>query len=107
MDSLINIAPAPIALPGETSLTAIANLFTEIAKDLTPQQKQLLAQRFIEISQPFHVINVAISQNIAAFLAKILRIDIATVKFIAPQPLTLDAVFTVTAAAQPAAPTSA
>ncbi len=101
MSSLLEITPTPLSLPGETALAAVANLFTELARDLAPAQKQLLAQRFIEISQPFHVVNVAISQNVAAFLAKILRIDVKLVSFTTPPPLTLDAVFTVQSAEVP------
>lgn len=62
------------SLPGEAGFVAAANLFIELSKDLTPEQKQELAQRFFEISEPFHKINVMIAANIAKFVAKLLGI---------------------------------
>jgi|SRR5579859_713295 len=88
--SLLDVNLSPLSLPGETGLAAIANLFTELAVGLSPEEKQLLGQRFIELSQPFHIINVAISQNIAAFVGKVLHIDPSKVVFIPPQPLVIE-----------------
>jgi hypothetical protein len=56
--ALVDINPTA-ALPGEAGLVALAGLFTELAKNLKPEQTQELAQRFLDLSQPYHVINVA------------------------------------------------
>lgn len=69
-----------ITLPGEAGVVALATLFTELVKDLTPQEKQILTDRFITLSEPYYQLQVAINKNIAAFLAKLLKIDIAEIK---------------------------
>ncbi len=71
---LIQITPT--ALPGEAGLAAIAGLLQELARDATMEQKQAITQRFLELSAPYHAINVAIAEHVAQFLAKVLHIDL-------------------------------
>lgn len=66
----------PTALPGEAGLAAIAGLLTELAKDATPEEKQRITERFLELSEPYHKLNVAIADHVAQFLAKVLHIDV-------------------------------
>ncbi len=82
--SLIDLNPG--MLPGEAGLSAIANLFTELAKDLDADKKNQLAERFLEISKPYHTLNVAIANNVAKFVAKILNIKEADVVASPPAP---------------------
>ena len=70
------ISVSPSALPGEAAIVALCNLIQELSKDQTPEQKQLMWNRYIELSAPFHAVNVAISQHLAQFLEKVLRIDV-------------------------------
>lgn len=70
----------PTALPGEASISAIAGLLQELAKDATPEQKQRIADRFLELSEPFHKINVAIAEHVGQFLSKVLHIDVTDPK---------------------------
>lgn len=72
--SIIQINPT--VLPGESALTAIAGLLQELAKDATPEQKQEITKRFLELSEPYHRINVAIADHVAQFLEKVLHIDL-------------------------------
>lgn len=70
----------PTMLPGEAGLVALANLFTELAKDLGADEKNRLADRFLTLTEPYHAINVAISQNVARLIAKVLHIDVKDVQ---------------------------
>lgn len=84
MSALIQLSPP--TMPGETAIVALANLFTELAKDQTPEQKQQITQRFLDLSAPYHAIAVAVNQHIAQFLAKVLHIDVTLPEPAAPVP---------------------
>jgi hypothetical protein len=79
--SFISITPS--ALPGEAAIVALCNLVEELAQGQSPEQKQILWTRYIELSAPFHALNVAIAQHIGQFLEKVLKIDITQVE---PKP---------------------
>jgi hypothetical protein len=66
----------PQQIPGEAAVVALASLFEELAKDQTPEQKQQITQRFLDLTAPYHAVAVAINQHLAQFLAKVLHIDI-------------------------------
>lgn len=72
--SLITITPT--SLPGEQAIVAIAAMITELSRDLTPAERKIMWDRYIELTAPFHALNVAIARHLAQFLEKVLHIDV-------------------------------
>lgn len=72
--SFITITPS--SLPGEQAIVAIANLIAELSQGMSVEEKQVMWQRYIELSAPFHALNVAIARHLAQFLEKVLHIDV-------------------------------
>lgn len=83
------IEVSPIQIPGEPGVVAIAGLLEKVIDKADPKDVAEIVRRFLEVMEPYHRINVAISQNIAAFLGKILHVDAASIKYVEPPKLSL------------------
>ena len=80
------IEVSPIQLPGEPSIVAIAGLFRSIIEKSDPARVDELTRRLLELLEPYHQLNVGINRNLAAFLARVLHVDVKDVKLADPEP---------------------
>lgn len=62
-------------IPGESAIVAIANLIQALAEGQTPDEKAKLWERYLELSEPWHAIAVAISADAAGFVKNILHLN--------------------------------
>jgi hypothetical protein len=68
------MATVAITVPGEAAIVAIANLIEVIAEGQSPEQRKLLWDRYIELTDPWHKIAVEVSKDIATFFGNVLNV---------------------------------
>lgn len=66
--------PITITVPGEAAVVAITHLVTVAMEGQTPEQKKILWDRYIELTDPWHKIAVEVSKDIATLLGKLLGV---------------------------------